>query len=84
MCTKQHGHSCVKLVKAHTYNNTLAHNGTNIRIKDTHATTLIMAEIAAGITWIARDNVSKNNILSNATILKVSTPRTAAPTSRLR
>jgi len=60
---------CQTSSSAHTYNNTLAHNGTNIRLRIRHAT-LIMA-IAAGITWIARDNVFKNNILSNATNLKV-------------
>lgn len=47
------------------YNNTLVSNGTNIRVKDTTRNNTNATEIAAGITWITRNNVIKNNILSN-------------------
>lgn len=52
---------------ARVYNNTLANNGTNLRIKDTTRNNTDAGEIAKGITWIARNNVVKNNIFSNAT-----------------
>lgn len=50
---------------ARVYNNTLSMNSRNIVIKDTTRQNTDAAEKAAGITWIARNNVLKNNILSN-------------------
>lgn len=47
------------------YNNTLANNGTNVRIKDDPRVNTNSGEIAKGITWIANNNILKNNILSN-------------------
>ena len=49
------------------YNNTLADNKVNIRIKDTNRNNTNKQEIKAGVTWIARNNVIKNNILSSTT-----------------
>ncbi|MBF3368159.1 right-handed parallel beta-helix repeat-containing protein, partial [Leptospira interrogans] len=48
------------------YNNTLVNNSANFVVKDTQRNNTNAAEIAAGITWIARNNVFENNILSNA------------------
>lgn len=50
---------------AKIYNNTVANNNRNIWIKDSKRNNTNSSEIAAGITWIARDHVVKNNILSN-------------------
>jgi parallel beta-helix repeat protein len=52
---------------ARVYNNTLSLNKLDLQIKDTQRNNTNPNEIAAGITWIARDNVVKNNILSNTT-----------------
>lgn len=52
---------------AKVYNNTLANNNKNLVLKDTTRNNTNTTEIAAGITWIARDNTFKNNILSNTT-----------------
>lgn len=49
------------------YNNTLANNSSNLRVYDLPRKNTNQAEIAAGITWIARNNSFKNNILSNTT-----------------
>ena len=49
------------------YNNTLDANGTDLRIKDTTRDNTNAKEIAAGNTWIARNNDVKNNIFSNVT-----------------
>lgn len=52
---------------ARVYNNTIASNSsTNLRIYDTNRQNTNAAEVAAGITWITRSNIIKNNILSNA------------------
>jgi parallel beta-helix repeat protein len=51
---------------ARVYNNTLTKNGSNFYIKNTTRNNTDPKEIAAGITWIARDHVIKNNIFSNA------------------
>jgi parallel beta-helix repeat protein len=53
---------------ARVYNNTLAKNDYNLYVKDTKNKNTNRQEIAAGITWITRNNVFKNNILSNANI----------------
>jgi len=53
--------------KVRVYNNTLANNGSNIQIKDSKRNNPNEDEAASGITWIARDTVVKNNILSNTT-----------------
>jgi parallel beta-helix repeat protein len=50
---------------ARVYNNTLTKNGSDLYIKDTTRNNTDPKEIAAGITWIARNNVIKNNIFSN-------------------
>lgn len=52
---------------ARVYNNTLVNNTGNLAIRDTQRNNTKAAEIAAGITWIARNNVVKNNIFSNTT-----------------
>ena len=52
---------------ARIYNNTLANNHANIIIRETPRNNTKAKEIAQGITWIGRDNVIKNNILSNTT-----------------
>lgn len=49
------------------YNNTLVNNNANLVFNDTQRNNTEAAEIAAGITWIARNNVVKNNIFSNTT-----------------
>ena len=49
------------------YNNTLSMNNNDLVVKDTERVNYNSAQVAAGITWIARNNVVKNNILSNAT-----------------
>lgn len=51
---------------ARVYNNSLADNGWNLRVKDTKRTNRNRRERAAGITWVTRNVVVKNNILSNA------------------
>lgn len=50
---------------ARVYNNTLVQNGHNLHIDDSTRNNTNANEIAAGITWIARDHAVKNNILSN-------------------
>ena len=52
---------------AQVYNNTLSKNGRNIVINDDTRVNTNAAEIALGSTWIARNNIVKNNILSNTT-----------------
>ena len=52
---------------ARVYNNTLVNNGKGLRFKDTKRNNTNAAEVAKGITWVARGNIAKNNILSNAT-----------------
>jgi len=59
---------------ARVYNNTLANNDYNLLVKDTTRKNTNPQEIAAGITWIARNNVFKNNILSNANISFLQAP----------
>lgn len=49
---------------ARVYNNTLAKNKDHIIVKDSPRKNTNRAEIARGITWITRNNVFKNNILS--------------------
>ena len=49
------------------YNNTLSMNNKNLVVKDTERVNTDSNEIKAGITWISRNNVVKNNILSNTT-----------------
>ena len=49
----------------HVFNNTLANNSKNLRIYDLPRTNTDSTQVAAGITWISRSNVFKNNILSN-------------------
>lgn len=51
---------------AKIYNNTLARNGHNLHIddQDTRRNT-VPEEIAVGATWVARDNIVKNNLLSS-------------------
>ena len=49
------------------YNNTLSMNNKNIQVKDSPRVNDNQDEIAAGITWITRNNVLKNNIFSNTT-----------------
>ncbi len=51
---------------ARVYNNTLVNNGKGLRVKDTKRNNTNTAEVAKGITWVARNNVLKNNIISNA------------------
>lgn len=48
------------------FNNTLSTNNRNLVIKDDTRKNTNSTEVAAGITWITRDNVVKNNIFSNA------------------
>jgi parallel beta-helix repeat protein len=48
------------------YNNTLVNNLINLRVYDTNRKNTDAAQIADGITWSTRNNVFKNNILSNA------------------
>lgn len=50
---------------AKVFNNTLVNNNTNMLIKDTKRNNTNRSEIAQGITWVARNNVIKNNIFSN-------------------
>ena len=47
------------------YNNTLSMNNKNIQVKDSPRVNDNQDEVAAGITWITRNNVVKNNIFSN-------------------
>ncbi len=47
------------------YNNTLSMNNLHVVVKDGPRENTNAKEIAAGIKWIARDNVFKNNIFSN-------------------
>lgn len=49
------------------FNNTLANNSRNLRVYDLTRKNTDATQIAAGITWISRNNVFKNNILSNTT-----------------
>ena len=49
------------------YNNTLSMNNKDLLVKDTERVNTDPDEIKAGITWISRNNVVKNNILSNTT-----------------
>ncbi len=51
---------------ARVYNNTLVNNGKGLRVKDTTRNNTNAAEVAKGITWVARNNVFKNNIISDA------------------
>lgn len=71
---------------AKVYNNTLVNNGNaNLRLRDTTRNNKDAVEIAAGITWITRNNVFKNNILSNSTggsLLDASNCDTLEPSSR--
>lgn len=71
---------------AKVYNNTLVNNGSaNLRMRDTTRNNRNQSEIAAGITWIARNNIFKNNILSNSTggsLLDASNCDTREPASR--
>jgi parallel beta-helix repeat protein len=48
------------------YNNTLSMNNKHIVFKDTTRVNTDAAARAAGIKWVTRDNVLKNNILSSA------------------
>ena len=48
------------------YNNTLYRNSLNLRLKETTRTNTNSAQIAQGVTWISRNNVFKNNIISDA------------------
>lgn len=50
---------------AKVYNNTLANNNRNLWIKDTKRVNTNRSEVARGVTGKTRDNVIKNNILSN-------------------
>jgi len=50
------------------YNNTLTQNNDNLHVKDTKRKNTNRQEIAAGITWDTRNNVFKNNLLSNANV----------------
>ena len=50
---------------AKVYNNTLVDNRLNLILKDTNRNNTDAEGIAEGITWIARKNVFKNNILSS-------------------
>jgi parallel beta-helix repeat protein len=50
---------------AGVYNNTLSMNDTHIIVKDSPRKNTKTAAAAKGIAWISRDNVFKNNILSN-------------------
>ena len=49
------------------YNNTLAMNDQHLVIKDSQRKNTKAAEVDDGIAWVTRNNVFKNNILSNAT-----------------
>ncbi len=51
---------------ARVYNNTLSMNNKHIVVKDSTRKNTDSNGIAAGITWVTRNNVVKNNILSNA------------------
>ncbi len=51
---------------ARVYNNTLSQNKQQILVKDSSRRNAKLEEKAAGITWIASNNVIKNNILSDA------------------
>jgi parallel beta-helix repeat protein len=50
------------------YNNTLVKNNNNLHVKETNRKNTNRQEIAAGITWNTRNNVFKNNLLSNANV----------------
>lgn len=51
---------------AQIYNNTLAQNGHNLHIDDQPGRrNTEESEIASGATWVARDNVVKNNLMSS-------------------
>ena len=52
---------------ARVYNNTFVNNNGNLIFRDTQRNNTNTGEIAAGITWIARNNIAKNNIFSNTT-----------------
>lgn len=52
---------------ARVYNNTIAQNNANIAVKDTQRNNRKSSEISKGITWIARNNIVKNNILWQST-----------------
>ena len=71
---------------ARIYNNTLAQNSKNIVIKDTTRNNTDTTGIAAGATWIVRNTVIKNNILSNArgsVVFEVSSCSTKEPSTLL-
>lgn len=71
---------------ARIYNNTLANNIWNLRIKDTKRNNSDRQGIAAGITWITRDNIVKNNIFSNAagsTLVEASNCDTKEPSAMM-
>jgi parallel beta-helix repeat protein len=50
---------------ARVYNNTLTKNHVDLYIKETKRNNTNREEINAGITWITRNNIIKNNIFSN-------------------